>query len=406
MEQMFVLLEKMHEYFHLIMGKLGITLMSGKIVMLIVLVLGGIIVFKDLFGIIEDISRIISKKGKGFKNFLYLIAHVGAILAIAEAISKTENWILRFVKYLGIVDNAVVAEIFFLLIVAIGVGLFLRFCFRKLTEFTLSGKKAEEKVKLLEGQLKSRERKESELISKLEEKLKSLKEKEEELKSLKEKEEELKSLREKEERFKSLIKKLKDKLTEKHEMLFQKNNLTLHVFVREGHDTLYFELLSHQVTERSYVGDWTGSIEGRVDMNAAKVRIYRTNISSFDHMLVKISIPAGYFQVNFDPSDIKNEINHAGVFRDPYTIEEINEHFDKKSPEEVRKFIKDNNMAAKTEDSAKKWIERTFKKIMRGFGFEDIIYLKKYKVEVEFTSHTWKIRRGASQKEIGTVKAE
>ena len=366
MDYILALLEMGHDFFHLLAGKLGITLMSGKIVLAIVLVVLGAMIIWDLFGIIF-------RSGKRKESFKNMIAHGAAGAAIVECIKRVENWIFHLVvDYLGIADDSIATEVIFILVGTIVVGVVVSFFTRKVIEFTFF-------------QPKPIPEPEPEPIVKVPEEKVPEKKKVTEEKVLD-------------------WRVLESRLRNTQEIVFQKGELTIKIFIREGHDALYFEWLSHHLTERTYKANLTGSIEGRVNLRSARLRIERDKIGEhYDKMLITVLIPAGYFQVNFDISDITNEINHSGLFSNYYTPQQVSAHFDEQCPDIARKFIEDHDMLKKTKDSAMELIEKSIKSMLKGLGFEDIPGLKKYEVEVDFTSNAWNIHRGTSQNVMGTI---
>ena len=199
--------------------------------------------------------------------------------------------------------------------------------------------------------------------------------------------------------------KLEGSLRKLRDYIFLSGNIPYSINIREGHDTLIFEWLSHWLTEKSYTARITGSIEGRIRMSGAEVKYERSKATyqgfRYDKILVKVLIPAGYFMVNFHIADVTDEINHSGLFANYYTFGEIERYFGEQCPGLIRQFIKDNNMLNKTKDLAKKHIVSTMleqiKKLVEPAAF------KSYSVEVVFQSQNWEVFSGTNTTPLITV---
>ena len=194
-------------------------------------------------------------------------------------------------------------------------------------------------------------------------------------------------------------KELQASLRELHDYVFLRGNIPAYINMVEGHDTLIFEWLSYHLTEKSYKAELTGSIEGRIKMSGAEVKCERTKINfngvEYKKISLKVIIPAGYFMVNFDLSDV-NGISYSGWFANYYTPEEIRRYFDTQCPNLVLQFIDDNNILAQTKEIARKYIESQIK---------NIVDPTEYKVEVDviFSNKAWRVFRGTSTAPLGIV---
>ena len=190
-------------------------------------------------------------------------------------------------------------------------------------------------------------------------------------------------------------KKLEGSLRELHDYIFLRGNIPAHINIREGYNTLIFEWLSHWLTEKSYEAKIRGSIEGRIRMSGAEVKYERSTLKHqgfrSDNILVNVFIPAGYFMVNFDSSDV-DDISYSGWFANHYTPAEIRRYFDEQCPSLVRQFIEDNDMLAKTKDIARNYIVSTM--LAQIEKLVDPATFKSYEVEVSFQSQTWDVFRG------------
>ena len=197
---------------------------------------------------------------------------------------------------------------------------------------------------------------------------------------------------------------LQNTLIELNDSVFWVVGVLHDIHLKKGENTLIFEWLSTIFTRQSYDANLKGSLEGRVRMSGAEVKYARKKVDvkgvKSDKIFVTVLIPAGYFKVNFDLSDVDDK-SYAGLLTRGYTPEEIRKHFDEQCPNKIREFIENNDLIGKTKEVAEKYI----KSIM----LNEIMHLVepaefvKYDIEVVFQSQEWEILRGINKTPIATV---
>ena len=187
------------------------------------------------------------------------------------------------------------------------------------------------------------------------------------------------------------------------------------IYMREGlnfeWDFMYIGSLLNWAYElvfgKTYEAKIAGSIEGRIDLTGVDVKVEPPKkVAELEEIKVIVSIPAGYFIVNFGFMGGYEEIqNKAGCATEKYSIPEIQAAFDKQYPRIVREFIESKNMIALTKETAKRNIEGFIKGFMTALGFEDLPPFKKYEVEVVFISDKdkWEICEGVTGEKLGEI---
>lgn len=254
--------------FDLLAANRGITSTPGRYIFAMVLVVMGVI-------IIVDMVRAVFNKDKRRNMIAEIIAHSAALWAIVEWTPKIEVWFVRIADRLGIVSDGG-RTVFGAALAIIGLALivlFIKFGFRKVSEYIISSPQPE-----VESTGKPEEKADD--ISKVD------------------------------------FKKFKSKLNEMRLWVFMRTELSHTIYIREGHDTLYFKWLSKILTERDFKGELTGSVEGRINMGNTKVFIVRSReIDAIqEKILVRVILHSAYLWVNFDIGDLTTKINTAGMY--------------------------------------------------------------------------------------------
>ncbi len=83
-----------------------------------------------------------------------------------------------------------------------------------------------------------------------------------------------------------------------------------------------------------------------------------------DEILVSVSIPCGYFKVDFDLSDVEDK-SYAGYLTQHYTPAQIRERFDENLPSSIKEFIEKHGLIAETKKAAETSIRSTVEGMIR-----------------------------------------